>query len=926
MNKQPLASQSTQKAVILLRLYFILVILGGLLALWTLLRIPGEVKNIVVFGLSKERLVMAAGILLVILGASYFLISSWLRKSFFAAFQEKLTTIIRQKSTWGWIIFFSTLGLLISSYLILQIPEITEPFTKAYFERMLPLLIWFALLCGQTLLALPLLRYDFNLHRLKPESRMAYSVAIIFVSLLVLWLIISLTGLGVTATDAGAGWNYLGSPILETQAFLAWGVGLLYIILTIWCDKHSNALARIKKIRILKTDLVFSILIWLFAFLLWNSTPLLESWFAASPRPPNQVFYPNSDASTYDTTGQTLLVGVGFKTHDAPFAVRPMYALFLAALHSIGGVEYEPILWMQVAVLALMPVLLYWITRQLHTRVSALIAAFLLIFRETNAIALGGSITTSHAKLLMSDLPTTFGVLLFILLMILWLQNPAQRQTLTLIAGGVTGAFMLIRPEFAVLLPFVGFLALLQLIRQPRVWFKGMLLITVGTVLMLLPWIWRNYQITGTIFLDSPHYRADLIALRYRESESDLPPAALGPGTSSSTADSPGTVTTPANPPTATPAIVLLPGESREEFAKRLTQDANEFARNNPEAVLRFIGNHFFNSQIQTVLYLPGTFRLPESALGFLGHKDLSRLWQECCSADDYIRRLPFWFKWDGRLPPQTVIPLFLNLFLISVGLASAWKNNKFIGLIPLAASLGYTLINSLVRNSGGRYILAIDWVGMLYYAIGLGHLTLWVISYFRAGLLNPKMIGEIRAQPKDGDQSLWRAANLWAALGILLLGCVLPFSEKIIPPRYSTDPQQIQRDILALPDSNKLDGSFSLISFLESGGSAYQGRALYPRFYPSGYENSAVDIPDLPELSHISFYLVGPYNGRVVMFQEAAPETFPNGSDVLLIGCRENRNFDALAVAIYDERGNLIEFLQREPLPEGSGCPMKPP
>ena len=56
-------------------------------------------------------------------------------------------------------------------------------------------------------------------------------------------------------------------------------------------------------------------------------------------------------------------------------------------------------------------------------------------------------------------------------------------------------------------------------------------------------------------------------------------------------------------------------------------------------------------------------------------------------------------------------------------------------------------MINALVRNSGGRYILPIDWVGIFYYSIGLGQLTLWVVAYFRESELPPRVVGKITSQ-----------------------------------------------------------------------------------------------------------------------------------------------------------------------------------
>ncbi len=463
MTQTSSASQYTEKNTLVLRVYFALAIIGGIITLLSLLNIPTEAKNAAVFGLSKGRMLMLGGVLIGMVFVLGVLLTSWMNKPFFTRVEQTLVNWIQHKPFYGLSILFCSLILFCCAYLILLTPEITEPFTLAYFIRLQPLIAWAAALCAQTLVALPLLRYGFDLQRIKPHSRIAYQIAGIFSLLLLIWVLISQTQLGLTPSDAGAGWNALGSPLLETQAFAAWIIALIYIGLAIWGEKQVSILARARQFRLLRIDLFVSITLWVTAFALWNYIPLTPNWFAAPPRPPNQAIYPNSDAYLYDTTGQTLLTGEGLKTQNAPFAIRPLYGLFLAGIHAIGGPDYEPVLWMQVAVLALIPVLLYWITLHIHNRVSALIAASILIFRESNAIILGSSITTSHSKLLMADLPTTLGVMLLVLIFIRWLKNPNQRLTLTLISGGVIGAFMLIRPEFAVLFPFLGLAALLEL-------------------------------------------------------------------------------------------------------------------------------------------------------------------------------------------------------------------------------------------------------------------------------------------------------------------------------------------------------------------------------------------------------------------------------------------------------------------------------
>ncbi len=455
-----------------------------------------------------------------------------------------------------------------------------------------------------------------------------------------------------------------------------------------------------------------------------------------------------------------------------------------------------------------------------------------------------------------------------------------------------------------------------------------MLFLAIGMVLFLLPWIWRNYQLTNTIFLDSPHYRSDLFALRYQEyaaeneaipeksPESTIKPTDPSGETPLQTSDSFATA-----PATATPHIAYQPNENAEAFAGRMFNNALDYAKNNLKAVFYFVTNHFLNSQVQSVLYLPATFRLPDSAVGFWGHKDLAKFWEQCCSAENYIRRLPFWFKWDGSLPRQSILPLTLNLFLISVGLASAWKREKFIALLPLFASLGYTLINALVRNSGGRYILPIDWVGIFYFSVGLGQLTLWILGYFRESALPSGVLGEYPHQSISSEARLRRKTTLGVAVSVFLLGCLLPLSEKIVTPRYHPDLLAERQNQL----SQTLD--LSLEFFITEGGSVVQGRGLYPRFHTADHGEAGTRRTPFSPLpfSRLDFYMVGPFNGGIVLAQDAIPLDFTNGDDVLAIGCPGEVYFDALVIVIYDQAGNPDQIFLRQPIPETPHCPLEP-
>jgi hypothetical protein len=897
---------------LVLRLGLILTICEGLLTLIALLRIPADTKNALLGSLSLERLILLAGAALLTLAASALLLRTWLRPAWFACFQERLRARLADRKTWGVLLIVSASGVMAGSYHILLTPEITEPFSRAYFERLLPLLGWFTALSAQTLLALPLLRFGADLKALRPRGRTFTATALIFGGFLLLWVWIAHTRFGLDSSDIGAGWYALGTPVLETQLALAWLLAISFAAFGLWLDRRAGSAFARQLQTGQRLDWMLSLALWLFAFLLWNAQPLQPSWFAAPPRPPNFSYYPNSDALLYDTTAQSVLTGAGFKTLDEPFALRPGYALFLAILHALGGVEYEPLLWMQIAVLAGIPVCFYWLTRLLHNRLSALIAALLITLREANAIVLGDVITNAHAKLFMSDLPATLGVLLFLLLVVVWLARPAQRPNLALIAGGLLGFAMLIRPEIGVLLPIVVLLALPALASQKRDWLKGAALITAGVVLALAPWIWRNYQITGTIFLDSPHYRADLFAKRYLQTETPTP----SPPAPKLEPALPAADARPSPTPTPLPA---QPGETSQEFASRLFRQTLDFVRQNARQVLGFITNHFINSQVQTVLYLPAAFRISDSALDFSGHRDPARFWQACCSAEGYVRRLPFWFDWDGSLPRQSLLPLLISLALVSGGIAVAWQRSRFAGLLPLAASLGYTGVNALVRNSGGRYILPVDWAGMFFFAIGLAELTLWGLRYFRAAGLPAWVAGEPPIPPARGSQP--RAARLlWiSALFIVLMGALLPLAEIAFPTRYP--PENLTARLAVLP----AEARSLLDAFTQNGGQVQQGRALYPRFQRAGLGEAGSTIPAFypQDFARVSFYMVGPLNTGVVLPQAKRPADFANGADVVVLGCQQGDTLDALAVAVYTADGALADWLLRSPLPAALTCPL---
>ena len=884
------------------RIFLILVVVQGFEVLYILLRIPAEPSVIGLFGFSFGRLAIILGVAFITLTFLGLVLRSFRDAEWLLNAISHLESCLNRKKNFGITLIILTLCSIGGCYFILLGYDVTEPFAKAYFVRLQPLVYWLVGFSILSLIALLLIQFGSEFHKFKPRNKILLTALLVFGFFLLVWLWITWSRTGLEAESVG--WNSLGPPILETQVLIAWVIGIAFLILSPLIERCLRRLPWLKRSDdpAIKFDILVSILIWLAATMLWNSTPLTSSWFVSLPRTPNYEIYPNSDAILYDTTAQSVLVGEGFKSWGTPYASRPMYALFLGVLHTVGGLDYEPIIFMQVAVLALFPVLLYWMSRILDNRLSGIIIAVLITLREANSILLNDAITVSHSKLIMADFPTAVGVGLFCVVVLTWLKKPERRIYLTLVAGGILGVLILVRPEVGVQLLVLGVIVLLIFYRLPSRWIKYSLMLALGMLLVLSPWIWRNYQIDGKIFLDQPNFRADLFAKRYSEEPEET-------------------------------SIKVNPGESYEEYSERMADNAVEFIQEQPKSIGQFILSHYMNSQIQTVLVLPTTFRLIDSGIEFMGHKSVPKFWEDCCSVNGYVRRLPFWFKWDGVLLHQSIIPVLFDLLLIALGISVAWHRNRFLGLLPAALMVAHLLINAVVRNSGGRYILPVDWVGIFYFSIGIAHVTIWGFQFF-TGKEVPQLIItqtstdiEISKEEKSKvTRSLWIKTFSFISIGLFLVGFILPLTEKVISPRYQNKLTSGQVLSLIKQDSIQIDKDtlVSLETFLNSNGTILEGRALYPRFHPANVGEPGEWRSFQPRpYPRVSFYLVGPNNTGVILPMDKSPDSFPHGTDVIVFGCYSDRYFDAYGVIIWNSVNHSVEtVIIRSPL-DGSNCPL---
>ncbi len=900
-------------------------------------------------------------LVLVSLSGAWFLIRSWTREKHFSSLLQRLGPYQKSEKRLYWVGAFLILAGTFAAGFIFQKGSLTQDIQVRFLSLMHPALVWTILLCVQSILALLFLSDKGSL-----LTQTSFLRALgIFLTLICIWALISVYDLGYSETGPVSGlFRETGYPLLGYQVFFTWLGCVLVFILFRWIRKNwAQGISVSPGVK----DGLIVLVLFVGAILAWQNLPIKPNAFIDLPRPPNFEFYPKLDAMVYDRTAQNFLARGTFQSYLVDdyyyqdVGRRPLMALFYAGLHSLFGLGYEQIVPVQITLFAVLPILLYLVTKSLHTRISGILVAVLAIVRQRNGLLLEGEVTGSNLHMIMSDIPAAIGVVLFLYLCIYWLDGDEKRIWTPLISGGVLGATMLIRQEVGVLVPFLGLVVLVKYRHRLRRAFVHFSMLIVGMALVTSPWVLRNWQKTGHLFFDQPGElnfiirTIDLIKVDRKglhlpdEGELtldfDLPE-------SSSVPDDPGPggegyhhVSLVKTSPVRRAFVSRdwpIPA-FQEETGLEPGDGFRAPGGDRERSEVRLFANHFANSFLQSVLYLPST--------SVMTHMDyLSRLingqlhWSYggiLYSVDTYVTRFPYWKPiWDGSVLPVSLIPLGSVFALIAVGVSGVWERKRWVGGIPLVAYLAFISIYVLSRRSGGRFLLEVDWITAVFYCVGLVEIT---------GLFIPGGWGEASEGEKAKKRDLfsWTGRPLYKRtlavvlpLGLLLFGSLPALFEAFSNNLYTSDELEERSAFLLESEQSPLSGQEAqhLETFLERGGMTLYGRALYPRHFLPGQK--LMDTVELYFEAHTTFYLSGTGVEYAVLYGLDPPTALPHGSDVLVFGCEDlpidpgeeqiclhcfNHGFDALAVMVYGEDGDEVkQVLWREGDEEElAGCPM---
>jgi len=692
-----------------------------------------------------------------------------------------------------------------------------------YYQRLSPILFYLLILAVQFSVFVLIVRYGFHRENLLQVKSVYKSSLIAYCVLLFTLCFVAVTHLGFTKDPAY--WGEPGVPLLGWQVVVAilFGGTVLTLGLRFAFDRDEGSAIR--------TDVIFAVLIWLVAAGIWLSVPMsvMQNSFYAPMMPPTNQPFPNSDAAYYDYHAQSVLLGMGY-LGDIP--TRPLYILLLALLHVLFGQNYALIVAGQSCVLALFPVILYFLGRKIHSRAAGLMIAFFAIFRELTTLWVSSATRVSDTRTLLTDLPTALMITLACLFVMRWLENKSIQRAL--IAGGVFGVMLLLRTQSIIILPLALLLALFVLWPQWRNAGQMMALFVLGIAVTVAPWLIHNYLEIGQFAFDDPRQLA-IISSQY----------------------------------------ALAGNLDTSQFniqSQSLTGNLIAFTLKHPDVVTQFVTNHFLATEIGGVLALP----LVEPFKSLRAPIDI------------------YWFGWDGHLAWYNLLLVILYLAILGVGLGAAWNRLRWLGLAPLAFSLGYAFANGVARFSGWRYDLPADWVPYFYFGIGVVE----IISLFALlfGSSAQRLFTKIELKQNTAKLHLQFAVPVLA--GLVLIGSLPWIAEHAVPPQLvplseaAIIGQAFQVPAVQTANLTKDQLDRFLSQSTNPNAEVLHGRLLYPRFFWRG-QGIAQAHPSpayaARDYSRLGFLLMMPNQITPFVFpSKTVPSNFPNTGDVIVFGCKQ--------------------------------------
>lgn len=844
-------------------IYTAFLTIGSLVIFFVNLGSPSDPKKAILFGYSLERIILSAGFFLLTFSLLVLTLNLFRHPE---RSQRFWLVLFQQKGASERTFWFTLFG-----FLICWLGLFTPYYRLAgnlseYVARVYPVLVWLAVVGAVTMLVLIHERKREMLRSILLKNKAALSVGLVvllFFAAAVILVVV--TGLGIRQREDY--WYAAGVPVLGLQVLFSLALGMIV-------QRLDGRLAR-------RFDWLACILLWAGTAYLWAGEPMRSNYFM--PETAKNAIYPYSDSALFDMASQFALIGQGL--FNGQYFDRSLYSAFLTFLHVLVGQDMESVLTAQAVVYAVFPVLVYLLGRELHSRALGVAAAVLISLRGLNAIIVARWVDTASPKMMLTDFPTAIGIAVFTLFMLKWMKQPSKLP-LAVWAGGSLGLTVMLRTHAFLLMPLALLFVFLYLRSRWKYAALGSLLLVLGMLTATLPWDLRNRSNDIPLFYVYYSRIQEVLRARY--------------GIEGGSYD-----------PFPAKNISGFPESRVRSVSRALSSRMAEDAQNDIVCDSRpcSILNHFFRNVSTSVLFLPASFVFDD-------------LWNMTKLAT------PYWnsdWRGDGFGGSQGLF-VFFNLALISLGIGTIWERRRSLLLLPVFLFSAYLLINAFGFTSGGRYIVPVDWIVVIFFMAGSMQAASW---FFQAADVLPPS-SDVDTDDAVQERPSRSGPVLASLVMIFLIGGLIPLAETPFPRRYEDRSMEAALDMLE--QQGRLDevgiSRQELVSFLaypQAG--LLEGRLLYPRYYASGIGEPNSDYPYTPlEYSRLVFTLIGPHTYGLLGEGVIVPGLNPNfplhASDVMVIGCKNDLFFDALIVIVLDEAGYVYHRFPESALQ----CPLQSP
>ena len=666
------------------------------------------------------------------------------------------------------------------------------------------------------------------------------------------WLIISITKFGLEPDVAY--WNVAAVPVLWFVLIFVLCVILLLSNHFDWISNKLSWFSTSKGEKLL--EIIIIIAIWAVASFIWIKAPYSNSYFLTAPQAPDGHYWPSSDARLMDLGGQYLIIGGKLETPY--FSEKPFYGLFLGILHFLFGQNYEIITNVQIIILALFPVFIYLLGKAFSNRILGIGLAIFAVSKELNAIFSTYKISVSNSRLMMTEFPTALVLVILAYVMVKWFKNKSSDKKYPVLAGILLGIAIFTRTNNVIVLFAVIAFVIIVMRKNIKIGFRQVGILLIAVLIVIGPWIiynqinygrdpltWKIQEAIKNRFFKSNTRGFNEIDLGSKTVQVEIQPRYLGSHSNQS-------ISSLNAYDFNYPESCFVFNNYNQNFNDQAQTENTDFYKSKTSIVV----GHLLNNQIKSLFVLP--FQIYPARLTYVLDQEY---WQEPVT-------------WNGNMPAEGIIAFVVNLIILSFGLAFAWRHFGWTGLIPLIIQVSYHLSNALVRTSGSRYLVAVDWVVYFYFLLGI-----WFL--LQAVNLIPKVNPNIQKEQTGYKNQFWIVLVIGVVIGLLL-----PVLNITFPVRYTneTKEQVFERLPISRIEEETEFNLEHIQSYYESPNSFFlYGRELYPEHG----ENT-----EIPAGWAVTFTLLTPDQHQIILpYNREVTELIPAGEDFIVFGCKDPKN-----------------------------------